>query len=228
MGSKVLIVEDENDIGSFMVRTLKRKGFDAIQVETGKEALRLVELEKPEVMLLDIMLPDIDGFEICKKVSKEHPDISIIMVTARGEDIDKIRGLELGADDYMIKPFNPMELVARIKAVIRRTSKIDNSNEVIIGPFKIDYNSQKVYKNGETLELTPREFCLLKVFANNLNKALTRDEILNWVWGEDYVGDTKTVDVHIRRLREKIEDDPSCPKYIETVWGRGYLLRKGD
>lgn len=228
MGAKVLIVEDENDIRSFIVRTLKRNDFTTIEVATGKEALRLVELEKPEVILLDVMLPDIDGFEICKRVSKDHPDISIIMVTAKGEDLDKIKGLELGADDYIIKPFNPMELVARIKAVIRRTNKVDASNEVIVGPLKIDFNSQKVYMNGEPLELTPREFCLLKAFANNVNKALSRDEILNWVWGEDYVGDTKTVDVHIRRLREKIEDDPSHPRYIETVWGHGYLWRKGD
>ncbi|HOP93311.1 MAG TPA: response regulator transcription factor [Acetivibrio thermocellus] len=228
MRAKILIVEDENDIGSFMVRTLNRKGFNAIRAETGKEALRLVELEKPEVILLDIMLPDIDGFEICKRVSRQHPEISIIMVTARGEDVDKIRGLELGADDYIIKPFNPMELIARIKAVIRRTNKPDNSNEVVIGPLRIDYNCRQVYKNGVVLDLTPREFCLLKVFVNNLNKALTRDEILNWVWGEDYIGDTKTVDVHVRRLREKIEDDPSHPKYIETVWGKGYLFRKGD
>jgi len=167
MRAKILIVEDENDIGSFMVRTLNRKGFNAIRAETGKEALRLVELEKPEVILLDIMLPDIDGFEICKRVSRQHPEISIIMVTARGEDVDKIRGLELGADDYIIKPFNPMELIARIKAVIRRTNKPDNSNEVVIGPLRIDYNCRQVYKNGVVLDLTPREFCLLKVFVNN-------------------------------------------------------------
>lgn len=228
MGKKVLTVEDESSIRSFIVTNLKRNNFTAIEAETGKEALRMVELEKPEIILLDIMLPDMDGFEICKKVSKDHPDISIIMLTARGQDLDKIKGLELGADDYIIKPFNPMELIARIKAIIRRSNKSDFSDEVIIGPFRIDYKSQTVYKNGEKLDLTPREFCLVKVFANNLDKALTRDEILNWVWGQDYVGDTKTVDVHIRRLREKIEDDPSNPKFIETVWGRGYLWRKGD
>ncbi|NLP13415.1 MAG: response regulator transcription factor [Clostridium sp.] len=228
MGAKVLTVEDDNSIRGFLVTILKRNNFIVSEAVTGKEALRKVELEKPEIILLDIMLPDIDGFEVCKKVSQQHPDISIIMLTARGEDNDKINGLELGADDYIIKPFNPMEVVARIKAIIRRTNKTDFSNEIGLEPFKIDLNSQRVYKNGQVLDLTPTEFCLMKVFANNVNKSLTRDDILNWVWGEDYVGDTKTVDVHIRRLREKIEDDPSKPKYIETVWGHGYMWRKGD
>lgn len=228
MGAKVLTVEDDNSIRGFLVTFLKRNNFIVSEAVTGREALRKVELEKPEVILLDIMLPDIDGFEVCKKISQQHPDIPIIMLTARGEDTDKINGLELGADDYIIKPFNPMEVIARIKAIIRRTNKTDFSNAIEIGPFKIDLNCQGVYKNGQVLDLTPTEFCLLKVFVNNVNKSLTRDDILNWVWGENYVGDTKTVDVHIRRLREKIEDYPSKPKYIETVWGHGYMWRKGD
>ncbi|HOQ38348.1 MAG TPA: response regulator transcription factor [Acetivibrio sp.] len=228
MGAKVLTVEDDNSIRGFLVTILKKNDFIVSEAVTGKEALRKVELEKPEVILLDIMLPDIDGFEVCKKVSQLHPEISIIMLTARGADMDKINGLELGADDYIIKPFNPMEVIARIRAIIRRTNKTDSSNAIEIDPFKIDFNTQKVYKNGHDLELTPTEFCLMKVFANNINKSLTRDDILNWVWGENYIGDTKTVDVHIRRLRGKIEDDPSNPKYIETVWGHGYMWRKGD
>ncbi|MFZ5990078.1 MAG: response regulator transcription factor [Bacillota bacterium] len=226
MGVKILVVEDESSIRSFIVTNLKRNDFSVIEAATGKEALRKVELEKPELIVLDIMLPDIDGFEVCKKVTDIHPEISIIMLTARGQDTDKVNGLELGADDYIIKPFNPMELVARVKAVMRRTNKVQPQHEILIGPFKIDFDSQSIYKNSVILDFTPREFCLMKIFINNCNKALSRDEILNLVWGEDFVGDPKTVDVHIRRLREKIEDDPSHPKFIETVWGYGYIWRK--
>lgn len=228
MGARILVVEDEKSIRSFIVTNLKRSNFDVLEAEKGHEALRLVKLEKPDLVLLDVKLPDMDGFQICKEISCVYPEISVIMLTALGQDLDKVRGLELGADDYIIKPFNPMELVARIKAILRRSNKKNQNNEICIGPFTIDLEAQSIYKNHILLEFTPREFTLMKVFINNINKALTRDEILNVVWGEDFVGDPKTVDVHIRRLREKIEDDPSNPKYIETLWGRGYLWRKGD
>lgn len=228
MGTKILVVEDERPIRSFIVTNLKRNNFDVLEAEKGHEALRLVKLEKPDLVLLDIGLPDINGFQVCKEISCEYPSISVIILTAMGQDLDKVRGLELGADDYIIKPFNPLELVARIKAILRRTNKQSSPNKVSIGPFVMDLEAQSIYKNSILLDFTPREFSLMKVFINNINKAMTRDEILNIVWGEDYVGDPKTVDVHIRRLREKIEDDPSNPKYIETLWGRGYLWRKGD
>lgn len=228
MGARILVVEDERSIRSFIVTNLKRNNFEVLEAERGHEALRLVKLEKPDLVLLDIKLPDMDGFQICKEISCSYPVISVIMLTALGQDLDKVRGLELGADDYIIKPFNPMELIARIKAILRRTNKKIQKEEVSIGPFRVDLEAQSIYKDNVLLEFTPREFCLMKVFINNINKALNRDEILNLVWGEDFVGDPKTVDVHIRRLREKIEDNPSKPKYIETLWGRGYLWRKGD
>mgnify|MGYP001103312767 FL=1 len=228
MGARILVVEDEKPIRSFIVTNLKRNEFEVIEAEKGNDALRLVKLEKPDLVLLDIGLPDVDGFQVCKEISCGYPSISVIILTALGQDLNKVRGLELGADDYIIKPFNPLELVARIKAILRRANKQNQKNTIRSGPFVVDLESQSIYKNDVLLEFTPREFCLMKVFINNINKAFTRDEILNIVWGEDFVGDPKTVDVHIRRLREKIEDDPSNPKYIETLWGRGYLWRKGD
>lgn len=228
MGAKILVVEDEKPIRSFIVTNLKRNEFEVLEAEKGNEALRLVKLEKPDVVLLDIGLPDIDGFQVCKEISSLYPSISIVILTALGQDLNKVRGLELGADDYIIKPFNPLVLVARIKAILRRANKQNMNNVIRSGPFVVDLEAQSIYKNDVLIEFTPREFCLMKVFINNINKAFTRDEILNIVWGEDFVGDPKTVDVHIRRLREKIEDDPSNPKYIETLWGRGYLWRKGD
>lgn len=227
MGARILVVEDERSIRSFIITNLKRNGFEVLEAERGHEALRLVKLEKPDLVLLDIKLPDLDGFQICKEISSSYPEISVIMLTALGQDLDKVKGLELGADDYIIKPFNPMVLIARIKAILRRTNK-KIQKEVCTGPFRVDLEAQSIYKNDVLLEFTPREFCLMKVFINNINKALSRDEILNLVWGEDFIGDPKTVDVHIRRLREKIEDNPSKPQYIETLWGRGYLWRKGD
>lgn len=228
MEARVLVVEDERSIRSFIITNLKRNNFEVLEAERGQDALRLVKLEHPDLVLLDIKLPDMDGFQICKEMSTSYPEIYIIMLTALGQDLDKVRGLELGADDYIIKPFNPMELIARIKAILRRANKSNKKEEFCVGPFRIDLQAQSIYKDDVLLEFTPREFCLMKVFINNINTALTRDEILNLVWGEDFVGDPKTVDVHIRRLREKIEDNPSKPKYIETLWGRGYLWRKGD
>ncbi|WP_010245968.1 response regulator transcription factor [Acetivibrio cellulolyticus] len=228
MGARILVVDDEKSIRSFIITNLKRNNFEVLEAGTGHEALRLVKFEKPDLVLLDIMLPDMDGFQVCKEISCDYPSLSVIMLTARGQDLDKVRGLELGADDYIIKPFSPMELVARIKAILRRAGKQNSSVEIHIGPFRVDMEAQSIYKNDVLLDFTPREFSLMKVFINNINKAFTRDEILNIVWGEDFVGDPKTVDVHIRRIREKIEDDPSNPKYIETLWGRGYLWRKGE
>lgn len=180
------------------------------------------------MVVLDIMLPGIDGFKVCEILRKEYPNIGIIMLTALGQDIDKIKGLEFGADDYMVKPFNPLELSARINSIMRRMTLVsDNtSNMLSSGPFKINLDSKIAYKNDEILNLTPKEFYLLKVFIENMNKALSRDKLLDLVWGYNFVGDPKIVDVNVRRLRNKLEDSPSFPCYLETVWGMGYRWKE--
>lgn len=224
---KVLIVEDEASIRRFISINLVRSNFEVIEADTGELGVKLVKEQKPDVVVLDIMLPGIDGYKVCEEIRKIIPDLIIIMLTAKSQDMDKIMGLELGADDYMVKPFNPLELVARIRAILRRVKKDDNSGLIKIKNISINLNSQKFYKNEKEIELTPTEFSIMKLFMKNPEKAFSRNEILNLIWGEDYFGDLKTVDVHIRRLREKIEDDASDPRIIETIWGTGYRLR-GD
>lgn len=224
---KVLVVEDESSIRKFVSINLNREGFEVLEAASGEEALDIVKRVKPRVVVLDLMLPGIDGFEVCQYVRKAIPNIVIIMLTAKSQDMDKIMGLELGADDYMVKPFNPLELIARIRANLR---KIDNAmgqlkKTIILGELELDLEAQRFYKRGVEVELTPIEFSMMKMFMENNNKAFSRDEILNIVWGRNYFGDMKTVDVHVRRIREKIEDDPSNPLVIETVWGVGYRLR---
>ncbi|AAO36461.1 alkaline phosphatase synthesis transcriptional regulatory protein phoP [Clostridium tetani E88] len=174
------------------------------------------------------MLPGIDGFQVCKELRQEFPSMGIIMLTARTQDMDKIMGLEFGADDYVVKPFNPSELILRIKALLRRINSTDSTKENILvsSIFKINTYSQKIYKNEKEIDVTPKEYMILKIFLENEEKAFSRDELLDLVWGYDFVGDPKIVDVNIRRLRAKIEDEPSNPKYIETVWGKGYRWRK--
>ena len=175
------------------------------------------------MVVLDLMLPGINGLEVCRHIRETAPESLIIMLTAKGQDTDKIMGLELGADDYMVKPFNPFELIARIKAMLRRRDRSETGRTAYIyGDLHLDTAANKLLKNDMEVELTPTEYSLLKMFMENPGKALKRDELLNAVWGEDYFGDTKTLDVHIRRLREKIEDNPSEPRYIKTVWGSGY------
>jgi len=224
---KVLVVEDESSIRKFLSINLNREGFEVLEAASGEEALDIIRIVQPRVVVLDLMLPGIDGFEVCQGIRKSIPNIVIIMLTAKSQDMDKIMGLELGADDYMVKPFNPLELIARIRANLR---KIDNArgqlNKVIsLREFELDLEAQKFYKRGIEIELTPIEFSMMKMFMEGNNKAFSRDEILNIVWGKNYFGDMKTVDVHVRRIREKIEDDPSSPRIIETVWGVGYRLR---
>lgn len=225
---KILIVEDEASIREFISLNLRMSGFDTAEASCGEEALKIYIKYQPDVILLDIMLPGIDGFEICKIIRKTAPEIAIIMLTARGQDNDKINGLEIGADDYIIKPFNPLELIARIRALLRRmqVSKSKNTNKIISGPFEVDMNTQCILKYGSRLELAPKEFSLLKTLIENPNKALSRDELLDLAWGKDFFGDPKTLDVHIRRLREKIEASPSDPNYISTVWGYGYMWKE--
>ncbi len=219
----ILVVEDEDSIRKFVKINLEREGFRVLEAETGEKALEIARMENVDVVVLDIMLPGIDGFEVCKLLREEQDNIGIIMLTAKSQDVDKIIGLQAGTDDYMVKPFNPLELVLRIKSLLRRIDKHKGHKDMIIdGPFKIDKYSRKFYKNGKKIDLTPTEYEIVKLFIENPGKAFSRDEILNLVWGYDFIGDTKIVDVNIRRLRIKIEDNSKKPAYIETVWGVGY------
>ena len=220
---KILIIEDEDSIRGFLKINLIRNGFEVLETDNGEEGLNILELQNPVLVILDVMLPGIDGFEVCKILREKISDIGIIMLTAKGQDMDKIIGLEYGADDYIVKPFNPREVILRIKAILRRIGKEEKGNEILEnGPFKIDLYSQKVSKNDVELDLTPKEYLLMKLFLENPKKAFTRDELLNILWGKNYFGDLKIIDVNIRRLRAKIENDSSAPKYIETIWGTGY------
>lgn len=225
---KILIVEDEDSIREFIGLNLKMSGFDTIEASSGEEALSIYKECKADVILLDILLPGIDGFQVCQKIREDSPKAAIIMLTARGQDMDKIMGLEMGADDYIIKPFNPLELIARIRALLRRVKTTGHEDNSVLhsGPFTVETNAQKLFKKGLCIDLTPREYSLAVALMNNMNKALSRDELLNLAWGNDFFGDPKTLDVHIRRLRGKIEDNPSDPKYIETIWGYGYMWRE--
>ncbi|MEG1003733.1 response regulator transcription factor [Clostridium sp.] len=222
--AKILLVEDEVSIRGFLKINLARNDFEIIEASNGEDGIQKAMIEKPDVAILDVMLPGIDGFQVCSKLRSEFPSMGIIMLTAKGQDMDKIMGLEYGADDYIVKPFNPLEVVLRIKAILRRLeSNTENSlNELVNGPFVINLYSQKITKNGIEIELTPKEYLIMKTFIENPNKAFSRDELLNSVWGYNYFGDPKIIDVNIRRLRSKIEENASTPEYIETVWGIGY------
>jgi len=222
MEAKILIVDDEKNIVELIKFHLKKENYRVIEAYKGKDALDLYRKEKPDLIILDVMLPDMGGFEVCKTIRKESR-VPIIMLTAKGEEIDKILGFELGADDYITKPFSPRELLARIKAVLKRTrtSNID-TNQIQVGPFKINFNKREIYKNDVLLELKPKEFDLLKLLITNPGRVFTRQYLLEQIWGYDYLGDTRTVDVHIRRLRQKIEDNDKNATYIKTVHGVGY------
>lgn len=224
---KILIVEDEKPIREFVAINLKREKFKVLEADSGEEAIRLLKRESADLVILDIMLPGIDGYEVCRYIRENLPDTAIIMVTAKSQDMDKIMGLELGADDYVVKPFNTYELIARIRSVLRRTKKSGSPKAKIIidGGIKIDVLSHIVYKNGKEIALTPKEFDLLLTLAQSPGEAFGRNRLLDIVWDENFFGDSKTVDVHIHRLRDKIEDNPSEPAYIETVWGVGYRWR---
>ncbi|MCY6355711.1 response regulator transcription factor [Clostridium sp. ZS2-4] len=228
MNNKVLIIEDEESIRKFVKLVLSKQGFEVIQASSGEEGLSKVNIENPDVILLDLMLPGIDGFQVCEIIRKDYPDKGIIMLTARGQDMDKVKGLEYGADDYMVKPFNPLELSARINSLLRRIkpSEEENSDIIVSGPFKIDISCKTAYKNDIKLNLTPKEFLLLKIFMQNSNKALSRNKLLDLAWGYNFVGDPKIVDVNVRRLRNKLEYDPSSPNYLQTVWGMGYSWKE--
>lgn len=222
--AKILLVEDEVSIRGFLKINLLRNNFEVIEADNGEDGIKKAIEENPDIAILDVMLPGIDGFQVCNKLRNEYPNMGIIMLTAKGQDMDKIMGLEYGADDYIVKPFNPLEVVLRVKAILRRIEKNADikSNEIVNGPFVINLYSQKITKDGVEIELTPKEYLIMKTFIENPNKAFSRDELLNSIWGYNFFGDPKIIDVNIRRLRSKIEENASEPKFIETIWGIGY------
>lgn len=222
---KILIIEDEESIRGFLKINLKRNGYEVIEADNGELGVKLVLKEKPAIIILDVMLPGIDGFKVCKIIRNEDEKVGIIMLTAKSQDLDKIMGLEYGADDYIIKPFNPMELLLRIKALLIRISDYEEKKGIIQGKFKLDIYAKRIFKNNKEIDLTPKEYSIIKLFIENPNKAFSRDELMDLVWGEDYIGDPKIVDVNIRRLRSKIECSSLNEKFIETIWGFGYRWR---
>ncbi len=226
MAKKVLVLEDESSIRSFIVINLTRAGYDIIEAESGEEALEKLK-EHPEicVALLDVMLPGIDGFEVCRRIRATNTRIGIIMLTARSQEMDKVTGLMTGADDYVTKPFSPAELTARVDALFRRAGgavATEQTGEIYQEPFLLNTRNRTLEKNGQRVKLTQMEYSIMKMFMENPGKALSREEILDMVWGRDYFGELKIVDVNIRRLRLKIEDNAQNPTYINTVWGYGY------
>ena len=225
---KVLVLEDESSIRSFIVINLERAGYTVVEAETGEEALeKLHEHPDVRVALLDIMLPGIDGFEVCRRIRLTDPHIGIIMLSARSQEMDKVTGLMTGADDYVTKPFSVAELTARVDALLRRSGEIapapeEKSRELVQPPFRLDLTTRSLEKDGVRIKLTQLEYAIMRLFMENGGKALSREEILNSVWGRGYFGEPKIVDVNVRRLRLKIEDDAQDPKFILTVWGYGY------
>ncbi|KSU81698.1 two-component system, OmpR family, response regulator VicR [Fictibacillus enclensis] len=233
MDKKILVVDDERPIADILQFNLEKEGFQVTCAYDGVSAIEKIESEKPDMILLDIMLPMKDGMEVCREVRKKY-DTPIIMLTAKDSEIDKVLGLELGADDYVTKPFSTRELIARVKANLRRHQQEterevdDNNNEIIIGSLTIHPDAYLVTKRGESIELTHREFELLYYLAKHIGQVMTREHLLQTVWGYDYFGDVRTVDVTVRRLREKVEDNPSHPLWIITRRGVGYYLRNPD
>jgi DNA-binding response OmpR family regulator len=227
MVKNILVVEDEEAIREFVIINLKRAGYNVFEAGSGEEALKIYDDNggRFSVVLLDILLPGIDGFAVCRKLREKSKTVGIIMLTARTQELDKVGGLMLGADDYVTKPFSPSELVARIDALYRRLDVDPGNNsrgELQSGSFSLNVKSRTLHKDGKPVELTQVEYQIIKYFLENPDTALSRSDILNHVWGEDYFGELKIVDVNIRRLRMKIEEDPSNPIHIMTVWGYGY------
>ena len=222
---KVLVLEDEDNIRSFVVINLRRNDYEPIEASTGEQALASLSANPDiEVALLDVMLPDIDGFEVCRRIRATGSRVGIIMLTARTTEMDKVTGLMNGADDYVTKPFSPTELVARVDALCRRLAPAEENmqRDIESGPFVLSLRNRTLDKNGERVKLTQTEFSLMKLFMENPGKALSREEILTNVWGADYKGELKIVDVNIRRLRIKIETNTDAPEFITTLWGYGY------
>lgn len=226
MAKKVLVVDDEKLIVKGIRFSLEQDGMEVDCAYDGEEAFRMAQENTYDMILLDVMLPKMDGFEVCQAI-REFSDMPIVMLTAKGDDMDKILGLEYGADDYITKPFNILEVKARIKAIMRRTqnSKPREKNTSVIeqGELKLECDSRRLYIRGNEINLTAKEFDLLELLVKNENKVYSREDLLNLVWGYEYPGDVRTVDVHVRRLREKVESNPSEPKFIHTKWGVGYF-----
>lgn len=227
---KILAVDDEEHIQELIKFNLENSGYTVICCGTGIEALKIVRSEKPDLVLLDVMLPGIDGYDVCKEIRKDNAIsiIPVIMITAKSEELDKILGLELGADDYITKPFSIRELLARVKAVLRRTAIQPTDKSYKFDNIIIDFEKHEVTKSGKRVELTLKEFEVLEILVKNKGRVITRDFLLDKVWGYEYFGETRTVDVHIRHLRQKIEDDDKSPRFIETIRGVGYRFNLGD
>lgn len=242
MGSKILVVDDELVLLETIAYNLEQEGYRVFTAADGASALEAAHREKPDLIILDLMLPVIDGLEVCRQLRRED-DMAhtlILMLTAKSEEIDKVVGLEVGADDYVTKPFGRHELLARVRALLRRLNKVSAPSEegagvghkearrpriLEIGPLRLDVDGRQVHCRGQEIELQPKQFELLKYLMQNRGTVLTRDQLLQNVWGYDYVGDTRTVDVHVRWLREKLEEDPANPRLIQTVRGVGYCFR---
>lgn len=228
MSKKILVVDDEKSIVDILKLNLQNEGYTVYEAYDGEEAVMKASAIEPDLILLDVMLPKLDGFSVCKKI-RETSSVPILMITAREEEVDKVLGLELGADDYITKPFSVRELLARIKANMRRleqdnTPRTENNDIVNVGCFTLDCNRYELYKNGELIDLTVREFELIKFLSAQPNKIYSRKSLLEYVWDYEYYGDVRTVDVTVRRVREKIEDDPSQPRHIMTKRGVGYYF----
>ncbi len=229
MAKRVLVVDDEPLIVKGIRFSLEQDGMEVDTAYDGEEALQKAREQEYDIILLDVMLPKMDGFTVCQQI-REFSDVPVVMLTAKGEDMDKILGLEYGADDYITKPFNILEVKARIKAIIRRNEKSSmkapvHEEDTVYGDLRIDSPGRRVYIKGQEVNLTAREFDVLELLVKNQNKVFSREKLLEMVWGPDYPGDDRTVDVHIRRLREKIEEKPSEPRYIHTRWGVGYFFQ---
>ncbi|MGE7633986.1 response regulator transcription factor [Bacillus paramycoides] len=223
----ILVLEDEVPIRSFIVLNMKRAGFHVLEANTGEEALEILRQHTVQVALLDVMLPGIDGFQVCKAIRENNKKMGIIMLTARVQDEDKVQGLGIGADDYIAKPFSPVELTARVQSLLRRIEvHAEKTNILTSGPFSLNLTEESLYKDGQLVDLTPTEYMILQYLMDNASKPVSRDEILNMIWGVNYVGETKVVDVNMRRLRQKIECNPSEPQFILTVWGKGYVWKE--
>ncbi len=226
MANTVLVVEDEANLLAALSYNLRREGYVVLTAEDGEAGLALARMNDPDLVILDVMLPKLDGFEVCRELRKDSA-VPILMLTAKGEEIDRVVGLELGADDYVTKPFSTRELMARVRNMLRRTASIsraahETSEIIVAGDLIIDNASHTVHRDGEHLPLKPREFSLLSMLAANKGRAFTREQILERLWSMDYIGDSRTVDVHVRWLREKIEPDPANPPRIVTIRGIGY------
>lgn len=229
MPGTIVIVEDEANIVELVKYNLDREGYRTLCANDGRKGLELIKQELPDLVILDLMLPELDGLSVCKQLRSDAQtkSIPIIILTAKSEEADRVLGLEMGADDYVTKPFSPRELVARVRAVLRRSGAVDETEPEIIenSVIRIDLRQHLVKVRGEEVELTPKEFDFLKLLLLNPGRAFTREFLLEHLWGYEYFGDTRTVDVHVRRLRQKIENDPANPEYLETVRGVGYRFR---